>query len=248
MDIAISGSGRYVAFASSDENLVPGDGNGLEDIFVRDRVAGTTVRIPTESTGEPKMASDGTTLEGIIHPAISLDGRYVGFASARATLFGGGGLLREVSDLYVRDMQTGVTTRVTSGPESPNAELGMALDGDGTHAAFSALGDILVRNLRSGAVTRVPAEVTAAPNDELTAPSLSRNGRFLAFEGGTGNAGSVYVYDLQTGDLERVADGGGARLSADGRWVAFVSNSSGLVKGDTNGVADVFVAPARPLR
>ena len=248
MDIAISGSGRYAAFASSDENLVPGDGNGLEDIFVRDRVAGTTVRIPTESTGEPKMASDGTTLEGIIHPAISLDGRYVGFASARATLFGGGGLLREVSDLYVRDMQTGVTTRVTSGPESPNAELDMALDGDGTHAAFSALGDILVRNLRSGAVTRVPAEVTAAPNDELTAPSLSRNGRFLAFEGDTGNAGSVYVYDLQTGDLERVADGGGARLSADGRWVAFVSSSSGLVKGDSNGVADVFVAPARPLR
>jgi Tol biopolymer transport system component len=247
-DLSISRNGRYVAFASSDDNLVAGDGNGLEDIFVRDRVAGTTARIPTESTGEPKMASDGTTLVGIIHPAISLDGRYVGFASARATLFGGGGLLREVSDLYVRDMQTGVTIRLTNGPESPNAELGMALDGDGAHAAFSALGDILVRNLRSGAVTRVPAEVTDVPNDELVSPSLSRNGRFLAFAGDTGNAGSVYVYDLQTGDLERVADGGGPRLSADGRWVAFVSSSSGLVKGDTNGVADVFVAPARPLR
>jgi TolB protein len=248
MDIAISGSGRYVAFASSDENLVPGDGNGLEDIFVRDRVAGTTARIPTESTGEPKMASDGTTLVGIIHPAISLDGRYVGFASARATLFGGGGLLREVSDLYVRDMQTGVTIRLTNGPESPNAELGMALDGDGAHAAFSALGDILVRNLRSGAVTRVPAEVTDVPNDELVSPSLSRNGRFLAFEGDTGNAGTVFVYDLQTGELERVGDGGGPRLSADGRWVAWASAATNLVKGDTNGVADVFVAPARPLR
>ena len=106
----------------------------------------------------------------------------------------------------------------------------------------------MVRNLRSGAVTRVPAEVTAAPDDELTAPSLSRNGPLPGLRGSTGNAGSVYVYDLQTGDLERVADGGGARLSADGRWVAFVSSSSGLVKGDTNGVADVFVAPARPLR
>jgi Tol biopolymer transport system component len=245
MDTAISRNGRYVAFASSDDNLVPGDGNGLEDIFVRDRVAGTTVRIPTESTGEPKTAPDNTTLVGIIHPAISLDGRYVGFASARATLFGGGGLLRELSDLYVRNMQTGVTTRLTNGPESAKAELGMALDGDGTHAAFSALGDILVRNLRSGAVTRVPAEVTDVPDDELLSPSLSRNGRFLTFEGSTGSVGTVYVYDLQTGDLKRIANGGDPRISADGRWVAFVSGATNLVEHDTNGVADVFVAPAR---
>jgi Tol biopolymer transport system component len=247
-DLAISRNGRYVAFASSDENLVPGDGNRLEDIFVRDRVAGTTVRIPTESTGEPTTASDNTTLVGIIHPAISLDGRYVGFASARATLFGGGGLLREVSDLYVRDMQTGITTRLTDGAERAAAELDMALDGDGTHAAFSALGDILVRKLGSGAVTRVPASLTATPDDELESPSLNRSGRFLAFAGRSPTAASVYVYDLQTGDLKRRADGDSPRLSADGAWLTWVSGSSNLVKGDTNGVADVFVSPARPSR
>jgi hypothetical protein len=37
-------------------------------------------------------------------------------------------------------------------------------------------------------------------------------------------------------------------LSADGRWVVFVSGATNLVEHDTNGVADVFVAPARPLR
>ena len=57
---------------------------------MRDRVAGTTVRVPTESTGEPKMASDGTTLEDRPRTAISLDGRYVG-RIVSATLFGGGG-------------------------------------------------------------------------------------------------------------------------------------------------------------
>ena len=106
-----------------------------------------------------------------------------------------------------------------------------------------------MRNLRSGAVSRVPAEVTAAAERRAHSPVVEPQRALRGLRGETrGNAGSVYVYDLQTGDLERVADGGGARLSADGRWVAFVSSSSGLVKGDTNGVADVFVAPARPLR
>jgi TolB protein len=248
LDTAISRSGRNVAFASSDDNLVPGDGNGLEDIFVRDRVAGTTVRIPTESTGEPETAPDNTTLVGIIHPAISLDGRYVGFASARATLTPGGGFLREVSDLYVRDMQTGATTRLTDGAERAQAELDMALDGDGTHAAFSALGDILVRNLRTGGLRRVPAEL-AATADGLESPSLSRSGRFLAFVAHfPSGASDVYVHDLETGDHKLLADGGSPRLSADGRWLALVSSSSTLVEGDTNGVADVFVAQARPVR
>jgi Tol biopolymer transport system component len=245
-DVAISRNGRYVAFASSDDNLVAGDGNGLEDIFVRDRVAGTTVRIATESTGEPRTAPDNTTLVGIIRPSISLDGRYVGFASARATLFGGGGILREVTDLYVRDLETGTTTRLTNGAEAANAELGTALDGDGTHVAFSALGDILVRNLRSGAVTRVTPDVVGTPAaDALVSPSLNRSGRFLAFEADRNHAGTVYALDLQSGALKRLGDGGGPRLSADGRWVVWTSASSTVVKGDTNGVADVFVGDAR---
>lgn len=274
--ISINRNGRFVAFTSVATNLAQDDDNGLQDIFVRDRVAGTTVRIPAESSGEPATETDGSKLYGLGDPAISLDGRYLAFETIRSIPTPGGGLVRDGTDVYVRDLQTGVTTRVSTGALG-QANFGVAIDRDGTHVAFSSSvdsdpgdGDIYVRNLRTGVVVRVPAGSTGDSGVyRITNPSLSRSGRFLAFwsdfsrESPPGTfftqiGANVYVRDMRTGATRRISKnanpqpGSGyninPRLSADGRWLAWVSTATNLVDNDTNDESDVFVAPARPLR
>lgn len=72
--LSISADGRYVAFESWASNLVSGDTNGTYDVFVRDRVAGTTERV--------SVAGDGNQANhGSYNPSISADGRYVAFSS-----------------------------------------------------------------------------------------------------------------------------------------------------------------------
>src|SRR5690349_18590047 len=68
--VAVSAHARYVAFASAAANLVPGDTNGVQDIFLRDRLAGTTRLVSVSTTGGPANNFG-------IFPAISADGRYV---------------------------------------------------------------------------------------------------------------------------------------------------------------------------
>jgi Tol biopolymer transport system component len=123
---AISADGRYVSFASLASNLVASDINGRSDVFVRDVLAGTTVRASiglggSEPTGES------------LRPSISSDGRYVTFESSAENL---------VSDpspegstwIYLRDLQTAITVRVVSA--SPE-DMG---DGGTFHAAISCDG------------------------------------------------------------------------------------------------------------
>jgi len=102
--LAISGNGRYVAFASEASNLVLGDTNNVSDVFVRDLLTGTTRRVSVNGSG-------GQGLGESEYPSISPDGRYVAFASATADLVPGdtNGYL----DVFVRDLKTGVTKRAS---------------------------------------------------------------------------------------------------------------------------------------
>src|SRR5262249_8644542 len=99
---AVSMGGRYVAFVSSANNLVPGDSNGAADVFVRDRQNGTTERVSVDSSG---TQSDGPSTTC----AISTDGRFVAFASAADNLVAGD--TNGVFDVFVRDRQNGTTER-----------------------------------------------------------------------------------------------------------------------------------------
>ena len=76
---SISSDGRYVAFRSSATNLVSGDTNGTYDIFVRDTVAGTTMRVNVSESGD--QANGGSE-----NPSISADGSYVVFQSNATNL------------------------------------------------------------------------------------------------------------------------------------------------------------------
>jgi uncharacterized repeat protein (TIGR01451 family) len=213
---AISADGRYVAFASLADNLVPGDTNVSSDIFVRDRLTGVTERVSVSNTGRQGDANSGF-LEGLGAPSISADGRFVAFDSNATNLVRGD--RNNAPDVFVRDRVTGTTTRVS--------------------------------------VTSTGAEASG------TQPSISADGRFVAFlsfadnlaPGDSNFTADVFVHDRQTGVTQRISqapDGSDAQgqslfapqLSADGRFVyfsSFASNMTEPAEPDANSDVDAFL-------
>jgi len=107
LSAALSADGTLVAFESAAPNLVPGDTNGEIDIFVRDRVLGTTERVDVTSTGQ-----QGTDTSRGATGSIEIDrsGRTVAFVTGAALAPGDPGNL----DAYVRDRTLGRTTWVST--------------------------------------------------------------------------------------------------------------------------------------
>jgi Tol biopolymer transport system component len=254
---AVSPNGRYVAFAagkvarSGDEDYDVGP----QRVYVHDRASGRTRQVSVSSR---EVAANGESGE----PAISADGRYVTFQSAASNL-----VARDTNrkpDIYVRDRRRGTTVRVsigTRGAQARDASFEPALSTSGRYVAFTsraALGrhdddhrtDIYVHDRRTGRIARVSAGLRGW----ATAPTISGNGRVIAFQlsptdliaDGSGPIGTVYVRDRAV-HATRAAVGasddrsGDPSLSADGRTLALTSSTTDLIAGDTNGVGDVFV-------
>src|SRR6185295_1330042 len=95
---SVSDDGRYVAFMTYASNLVAGDTNVAEDVFVRDRISGTTTRASLSSTGQ-KLA------HGSFYPDLSGDGTRVVFESDDDQVVAGD--TNSANDVFVRDLATG---------------------------------------------------------------------------------------------------------------------------------------------
>ena len=263
----ISGDGSLVAFESNASDLVPGDANGLKDVFVRDLVSGTTTRV---SVGPSGAEGDGDSSDA----NLSADGRFVAFESAATNLVAGD--TNGVLDVFVRDLATGVTQRVSVGPLGEQALAASAdpyLSEDGAFCAFdtesSALVpgdtnfkiDVLVKDLVSGALTRASLGPSGEqPDWDCYDAVLSGDGRFVVFfskatnlagTSDTNGVEDIFLRDLALGTTERVSvgflgqQGNGVSLypavSPEGRFVVFDSVSTNLVPGDANAQRDIFV-------
>ncbi|MFN0006963.1 MAG: TolB family protein [Planctomycetota bacterium] len=212
---SITPDGRFVVFVSEAANLVSGDTNALHDVFLRDRQSGTTERVNVATGGA--QATGGTSPSVV--SSLTPDGRFVAFLSGATNLVAGDTNGRD--DVFVRDRHADTTGRVsvaTGGAEG---------------------------NFASGY------------------PSISADGRFVAFisgattlvAGDTNMLVDTFVRDRQNGTTERVSvatDGTQSRgtsslinaptsVSADGRFVVFITYAPNLVAGDTNGIYDVFL-------
>jgi cysteine-rich repeat protein len=266
---SLSADGRYVAFASAASNLVEGDGNGRFDVFVRDRVAGTTERVSLSSTG-------GEGNFDSISPAISADGRYVAFASAANNLVEGDG--NNAFDVFLRDRLAQTTVRVSvssDGMQGNGLSLSPRLSGDGSVVVFHSFAsnlvpgdtnnvpDVFAHDMTTGTTVRASVSSSGAQgNQQSVGASVSADGLFVGFDSDASTLVAndvngrtdVFVHELATGVTERVSvasDGseGNNRsgfldppaLSADGRFVAFTSGANNLVPDDTNNVVDVML-------
>lgn len=265
----LSKSGRLVAFESSATNLVADDTNDVSDIFVHDREKGTTVRVSVDSAS---AEADGSSIEA----SISSDGRFVAFVSDAT------GLVPEdtngARDVFVHDRSTAQTTRVSvdsNGAQTTGDQTrGASLSASGRFVAFQSnapglvlgdtndLPDIFVHDRKTGQTTRVSVDSagTQADGGSTREPSISANGRFVAFASDatnlvlddTNGVRDAFVHDRKTGQTTRVSlDSDGAQgigedsedpsISSNGRYVAFESQAANLVAGDANGGKDVFL-------
>lgn len=284
----ITPDARYVAFVSLATALVPGDVNAVADVFVFDRTSSTfeRVSVATDGSGANAQSSvDPLYPQGPFRrPAISDDGRYVAFESEASNLVAGDG--NGVADVFVRDRVAHTTTRVSvssAGVEANGASTQVAISGDGAVLAFDSVAKNLIAGeteadarsdvfLRVGAVTtRASAAHAGGPgNGASTAPSLSSQGRYLAFSSAATDLlpaielygkTDIYVLDRTTATMTRVnldlnpaASQGHCYapvISADGARVAFISDGvfpdlvNGLINGyvyDRSANAFTFVA------
>jgi hypothetical protein len=263
-DSSISGDGRYIAFQSGANNLVPGDTNGDPDIFVHDRIGGATTRVSVNSSGG--QVNGNSRL-----PCISGDGRFVAFDSDARLVHGD---TNGLFDVFVHDRLTGETVRasVSSNGDQGNGDsiIGRVSD-DGRMVVFHSNAtnlvpgdtngdyDVFVHDMLTGVTVLADVDSSGKQgNSWAEFATISADGRFVAFMSGstnlvpgdTNNNPDVFVHDLLTGATERVdvsssgtqaGSGTFGTISADGRFVAFTSSASNLVPGDTNGHSDVFL-------
>ena len=243
---AISGNGRFVGFQSKAPNLVPGDSNQKEDVFVHDLQTSTTERVSLTPSG-----GQFTDLSG--NPSLSYDGLLVAFQ----------GRLSDDDAVFVRDRPAGLTQPISDAAGLDGRCFDPALSGDGRYVAFvcndGESQHVYAFDRLSLALELVSKSSTGQPGDDPSyAPSITRGGRFVAFAstadnlvgGDSNDKDDVFVHDRQTGRTIRVSvDAGGdegdgdsreAAIAADGRWVAFTSKAENLVSDDDNGKDDVF--------
>jgi TolB protein len=246
---SVTPDGRFVSFSSAASNLVAGDTNGLEDVFVRDTVAGTTELVSVSNSG---VQGNGPAIASIL----SHDGRFVLFDSEASNYFPSETWAPTV---YVRDRLH--RTTLVAGDDYPTSVCYLGgFSADGNLAAFNCVKgktDIYVRNLTDGSVGRV----TKFPQDSTNvtwASDLSGDGRYVAFTtdakvlpADTNGTYDAYLYDRKTRVFELVSatasglagndSSGPASVSDYGRFVAFFSWASNLVNGDERSTADGFV-------
>lgn len=251
----ISTNGQFVLFESAANNLIAGDTNGANKIFVRDLMANVTTLVSISTNGG---AANGTSRSSVMTP----DGRYVAFVSAASNLTPGA--TNGIPNVFVRDLQAGTTTLASPGAmpfsSASSSELPL-ITPDGRYVAFYSTatnlvagvtnsGEIYVRDLTQGTTT------WASTNSHSILQSLgtncafscnqaiSDNGQLITYEAcPPSGPGAALQYNLATGLTEIVNTNVAGILSGlelnernlsmtpDGRFVAFVPYIHGVNTG-----------------
>src|SRR3954454_23040120 len=201
---ALSSSGRYVAFTSYNHRLVPRDTNHNSDVFVRDLSTGETTRASVSATGRQAWARSESA-----DPSAS--GRFVAFQSRARTLTRDDRNKRY--DVFVRDLKRKTTRLASIAPNGAHGGVIASLSASGCYVAFAGLnkqgatGDLFVRDLKKHRTQRVTVSRTGGRlNGHSTTPSISGNGRMVAFlssasnlvAGDTNGIEDVFVRDMKT--------------------------------------------------
>lgn len=208
-DASPSADGSVVAFFTQASTLTNPPGNPYGNVAVRDLRLGTTELVSVaHDGGNPNQMS--------MQAGVSGDGRYVAFLSYATNLVEGDDADGKAAQVYVRDLQTDRTERITSragGGASRQGSLGPELSYDGRYVVWHGFG-----------TDQVPGDTNNAADIFLHDRHTGITKRIsVAADGTQADSGSFYPM-----------------ISADGSTVVFQSRATNLVPNDTNGVRDVF--------
>ncbi len=250
-DPVMTPDGRYAAFVSYANNLVPNDTNNYRKIFVRDLDAGTTVLAGSANRGYPYCDA----------PQITPDGRYVMFHSFASDLVP----LIYPGDMYVHDLLGGTTTAVITNtytilPPHEAFSYNEVISDDGRFVAFESAwtsyqswGAIFRADLQSGAMELVSSNAFNSGGSSIVSRSLDMtpDGRFITFVGNT-NTGlgtttsAVFRWDGQTHTtmfVSKALDGTAPAnsscelpiIDASGQVISFLSTATNLTTNVISG-------------
>ncbi|MDQ4026364.1 MAG: hypothetical protein M3217_12895 [Actinomycetota bacterium] len=262
---SISNSGRYVAFVSNAPDLaMKGDDNGVEDIFVHDRKTGKTNRVSlSRRLGDPNWDSSW--------PDISGSGRFVAYASAASNL-----VRRDRNDsvdVFVYDRverRNDIVSVAADGKRARDYSWAPSISADGRYVAFASYAslaptdaageDVYLHDRQTGTTEQVSMGHRGAANGASDRPSISDDGRYVAFHsaadnlvpGDTNGEIDVFVRDRVSQTTTRVSVGDDgqegnahswvAALGPEGRYVCWISASTNLDDvPDPGDAEDVFL-------
>jgi hypothetical protein len=233
--LAVSFSGRFVAFVSSASNLVAGDTNGVDDVFIVDLCINPRTAC-TPGVLRVSLRNDGTQSNfPASQPAVAGAGRYVVFVSDDSSLVAGD--TNGVADVFLRDTCRGATEACTPSTTrvsvATNGSQGNGASGEpvftGRYVAFSSLASNLVTGDSNGLRDVFLRDTCIAE------PACTPSTRLVSV-GHLGDPADGASSDPQVGFPLRGSNG----YDFHGRFVAFVSAATNLVAGDSNGALDVF--------
>ena len=258
---AISANGRFVAFASTATNLDPNCTGAMKSVYVRDLLLNTTTCVA------PLLGGFRQQVEGV-GPSISADGRYVALRAGNLGVSPCG----SPDWIFVWDRVTAIADCVAPGLVADIAASGRSVAFTSTDPTLDApctIGmHVYVAELPSNAITCVSTtDTNLQGNQPSSSPSISADGRYVAFvtdatnllypDSDTNAESDVVVHDrtlnwTTAASRNRDFDGGNdwsgtPAIAPDGALVAFESQASDLVDGDTAGHLDVFVRAAQAL-
>jgi Tol biopolymer transport system component len=217
---AVSADGRFVAFASRASNLINGDHNEWEDIFVRDLNNRVTERISISTNG---VESDDSSF----YPTISGDGRYVAYESYATNLIDGKPVTSDASYIYLYDRSSEETIRIEVDGEPVKAS-SPQLSANGEFLVFSSYSsqivpgdenndsDIFLYHIESGEFERVSLTSSGIEsNGRSSYPTISADGNYISFtsdasdlaEGTEAYKERIYLRNRLTGTTEHVTVG-----------------------------------------
>ncbi|MCF7831793.1 MAG: peptidoglycan-binding protein [Candidatus Pacebacteria bacterium] len=271
-DPSISADGQYVVFKSSATNLVLDDTNGVNDVFLRDTVLQTTVRLSVDSNDVQGNAASN-------YPQISHDGRYVVFESSATNLVSDD--TNGVSDIFLYDNNDTSLIRVSKNEqgEQGNGASGFntkvfRISGGGEYIIFESnatnlvsddtngIKDLFLYTIDTEAIERISKTATG---DQIsvgnsTQSTISGNGSYVSFASSatniipddTNGVFDIFIYDVALEKVTRLILSDPSQqantsmfypvLSEDADFIVFHSSATNLISDDTNGVRDIFLA------
>jgi Tol biopolymer transport system component len=265
---SISSNGRWVSFSSVAEDLVASDGNGQEDVFVRDLQTGMTTLVSIDRQG----SSSGTGRS--FGPVLTPGGRTVAFVSNANDLVADDE--NAANDVFLRDLNAGTTTIVSISRDGTGGgkgdSWGPIVSPNGRYVAFTSVArdmvtadrnhssDVFLRDLRQGTTTLVSVSKSGkrTANGASVALAVASSGRYVLFTSRAPNLGGgdrnetddVFLRDLRDGVTQIVSVNANGRsangpssagtLSSDGRYALFASTATDLVQTPVGGLGDVY--------